>query len=232
MHPDKAMIFAAGFGTRMGDLTKTTAKPLVPVLGRPMIDHALELLADAGIGHVFVNTHHFADQLENHLKAYPSVTAIREWPKVLETGGGLKNALPLIGTAPVFTLNCDALSLGKSPIIQLTEMWKPDEMDGLLLLLKREYALGYIGAGDFFLTNSKRLERKGTHDLAPYLYCGIQIIKTELLATIVEDKFSLNLLWQKMLAKNRLFGTVYDGPWVDIGHPEGIRIANETVSDV
>jgi len=232
MKPDKAMVFAAGFGTRMGDLTKSTPKPMVPVLGRPMIDHALGLLADAGIGHVFVNTHHFADQLEDHLKSFPSVTTIREWPKVLETGGGLKNALPLIGSTPVFTMNCDALWRGENPVSQLAEMWNPDEMDGLLLLLKRENALGYLGAGDFFLTDTKRLERKGTNDFAPYVYCGIQIVKTELLATIVEDKFSLNLLWQKMLAKNRLFGAVYDGPWVDIGHPEGIRIANETVSDV
>ncbi len=232
MHPDKAMVFAAGFGTRMGDLTKTMPKPMVPVLGRPMIDHALGLLAKAKIKDVFVNTHHFADQLENHLKAFSSVTTIREQPEVLETGGGLKNALPLIGNAPVFTINCDALWLGENPVSQLAKIWNPDEMDGLLLLLRREHALGYVGAGDFFLTKTKRLQRKGKDDLAPYLYCGIQIIKTAVLETIKQEKFSINLLWQELLANDRLSGTVYDGPWIDIGHPDGIRIANETATDV
>jgi MurNAc alpha-1-phosphate uridylyltransferase len=105
MQPDTAMIFAAGFGTRMGDLTKTTPKPLVPVLGKPMINHTLEILTDAGIHTVVVNTHYFADQLETHLQKHPNITTIREEPKVLETGGGLKNALPIIGNAPVYTLN-------------------------------------------------------------------------------------------------------------------------------
>ncbi|MFK5998506.1 MAG: nucleotidyltransferase family protein [Rhodobacterales bacterium] len=232
MQPDKAMVFAAGFGTRMGDLTKTMPKPMVPVLGRPMIDHALAVLPDAGVKDIFVNTHHFANQLEDHLKAFPFVTAIREWPTLLETGGGLKNALPLIGNAPVFTLNCDALWLGENPVTHLAKAWNPDEMDGLLLILKRENALGYIGAGDFFLTDANRLERKGTRDLAPYLYTGVQIIKTGLLKTIKQETFSLNLLWQEMLAKQRLFGAVYDGPWIDTGHPEGIRIATETAADV
>jgi N-acetyl-alpha-D-muramate 1-phosphate uridylyltransferase len=225
MQPDAAMIFAAGFGTRMGDLTKTMPKPMVPVLGRPMIDHALGILADAEVHNVFVNTHHFADMLETHLTAFPSVTAIREQPDVLETGGGLKHALPVIGSAPVFTLNCDALWLGDNPVSYLANLWKPDQMDGLLLLMERTGALGYKGPGDFYLTDENRLERKGDRTDAPYLYCGVQIIKTGLLQTIPQEKFSINLLWQKLIAQDRLFGAVYNGSWVDVGHPEGIEIA-------
>lgn len=224
------MIFAAGFGTRMGDLTKTMPKPLVPVLGRPMIDHALGVLSDAGINSVFVNTHHLADQLENHLSVYPSVTTIREEPKVLETGGGLKNALPLIGNRAVFTLNCDALWFGGNPVTQLAKLWVPDEMDGLLLVMKPDNALGYLGQGDFFLTDDGRLQRKGKP--APYLYSGVQIIKTSLLKSISNDCFSINLLWEKMIACDRLYGTLYNGDWADVGHPMGIELAEKKAANV
>ena len=230
MRPESAMIFAAGFGTRMGALTKTMPKPLVPVLGKPMIDHALDLLADAGIQSVFVNTHYFADQLENHLSTHPSVTTIHEEPEVLETGGGLKNALPLIGNKPVFTLNCDALWSGKNPATQLAKSWVPDEMDGLLLVLKCADTHGYMGQGDFFLTDDGRLQRKGKP--APYVYSGIQIIRTDLLKDISKDCFSINLLWEQMIACGRLYGAVYEGGWADVGHPAGIEAAEEKTADV
>ena len=232
MQPKSAMIFAAGYGTRMGQLTKTTPKPLVPVLGKPMIDHALGILSDAGVRSVFVNTHHFADQLENHLSSCPTVTTIREEPAVLETGGGLKNALPLIGDDPVITLNCDAVWFGENPVTQLLNLWVPDEMDGLLLLIKRPNAFGYTGKGDFFLTGNNRLQSMGARDTAPYIYSGVQIIKTDLLSRIEKDCFSLWLLWEKMLARNRLCGVVCDNEWIDVGHPEGIEIAERKAADV
>lgn len=230
MQPESAMIFAAGFGTRMGTLTGTIPKPLVPVLGDPMIDHALGHLTNAGVQSIFVNTHHFADQLESHLSTHPSVTTIHEEPHVLETGGGLKNALPLIGNKPVFTLNCDALWLGENPVTQLAKLWLPDEMDGLLLVLKHANALGYTGQGDFFLTDDCRLQRKGKP--APYIYSGVQIIKTDLLKDISKDCFSINLLWEKMIACDRLRGAVYESCWVDVGHPAGIEAAEEKAADV
>ena len=232
MQPETAMIFAAGLGTRMGDLTKTTPKPLVPVLGKAMIDHTLEILADAGIRSIVVNTHYFANQLETHLQKYPNLTTIREEPMVLETGGGLKNALSIIGNAPVYTLNCDALWFGDNPVAALAKYWKPDEMDGLLLLLKQPDALGYNGHGDFFLNKNNRLKRKGNEPSAPYVYSGVQIIKTDHLAEISELNFSISVLWEKMIADERLSGVVYNGSWVDVGHPEGISIAERKARNV
>lgn len=232
MQPKTAMIFAAGFGTRMGQLTEKMPKPLVHVSGKPMIDHALNILSDAGIQSVIVNTHYFADQLESHLAAHETVTTIREEPEVLETGGGLKNALPLIGNDPVLTLNCDAIWLGVNPVVQLANLWKPDEMDGLLLLLKRPAALGYSGPGDFYLKSGERLERKGARETAPFVYSGLQILKTDLLGTIKPDCFSVSLLWEKMIAQDQLSGAVYDGNWVDVGHPEGIQIAERKAANV
>jgi N-acetyl-alpha-D-muramate 1-phosphate uridylyltransferase len=232
MQPNAAMIFAAGFGTRMGHLTLDKPKPLVPVLGRPMIDHTLDILNDANIRSVFVNTHYFADQLEAHLSQHSSVTCIREEPKVLETGGGLKNALPLIGNDPVFTLNCDVLWRGNNPAKQLLKHWNPDEMDGLLLLVKCSNTYGYNGQGDFFLNNGNRLQRKGTAPNAPYVYSGIQIIKTDLLHTIKENYFSISLLWENMIASDRLFGSVYDAEWIDVGHAEGIGVAEQKCANV
>ncbi len=232
MQPETAMIFAAGFGTRMGDLTKTTPKPLVPVLGKAMIDHTLEILTEAGIRSVIVNTHYFADQLETHLQAHPTVTTIREEPTVLETGGGLKNALPIIGDAPTYTLNCDALWFSDNPVTTLAKHWRPDEMDGLLLLLKQPDALGYNGQGDFFLDQNHRLKRKGKKPSAPYVYSGVQIIKTDRLAEVSELNFSISILWEKMIADERLSGVLYSGSWVDVGHPEGIKTAERKAHDV
>lgn len=232
MKPKSAMIFAAGFGTRMGPLTKTTPKPLVPVLGKPMIGHSLDMLMDAGVSSIYVNTHYFAEQMEEHLSSYPSVTTIREEPDILETGGGLKNALPVINDNPVITLNCDAIWYGDNPISQLANAWRPDEMDGLLMLLERPKALGHKGSGDFYLTKDNRLERKDDRVDAPFVYAGLQILKTELLTHIKQDCFSISLLWDEMLAANRLSGAVYDGEWVDVGHPEGVNIAERKASNV
>jgi MurNAc alpha-1-phosphate uridylyltransferase len=226
------MIFAAGFGTRMRHLTKSTPKPLVPVLGKPMIDHTIDIALDAGIQSVFINTHYFADQLEKHLSSYSSVTAIREEPEILETGGGLKNALPHIGTDPIITMNCDAIWLGNNPVVDLAKHWNPKRMDGLLLLLNRDDALGYSGSGDFFLGSEKTLSRKDQNTKAPYVYSGVQIIQTDLLKYISETCFSVNLLWEEMIANKRLFGEIYDGQWVDVGHPEGIDIAHEKLANV
>ena len=197
-----------------------------------MIDHTLEVLADAGINSVFVNTHYFADQLEIHLQAHPTVTTIREDPKVLETGGGLKNALPQLGNAPVYTLNCDTIWFGENPVPALAKHWKPDEMDALLLLLKQPDALGYSGQGDFFLKEDNRLQRKGIKPSAPYVYSGLQIIKTEQLSEIPDTYFSISVLWEKMIDAGRLSGAIYNGHWVDVGHPKGIQIAEKIATNV
>ena len=232
MQPKFAMVFAAGFGTRMRHLTEKTPKPLVTVMGKPMIDHTLDILSDAGITNVFANTHYFAEPLEKHLSTRENITAIREEPNILETGGGLKNALPFIGPDPVLTLNCDSIWFGPNPIQNLSKVWNPDIMDGLLLLLRKNDAKGHQGTGDFFLTEDARLQRKGQESAAPYVYSGVQIVKTDALKNIQDQCFSINVLWEKMLSEKRLSGAVYDGTWVDVGYPEGIDLAEKIAADV
>lgn len=224
--PDSAMIFAAGFGTRMGALTKDQPKPMVQVANRPLIDYALDLTADAGVTRTVVNLHYLPDQIEQHLTGRPNVATIAE-PVILETGGGLKNALPLLGKEPVFTLNSDAVWTGSNPLTALNAAWDADRMDALLMLIPIDFAQEHTGPGDFSMNNAGRLARRGGASTAPYVYSGVQIIKTTGLAAIDQDVFSLNLLWTEMLAAKRVFGIIHDGGWVDVGRPEGIEVAQE-----
>jgi MurNAc alpha-1-phosphate uridylyltransferase len=225
MRPEAAMIFAAGFGTRMAPLTDTVPKPMLPVAGRPMIDHCIAMIRQAGDFPIVVNTHHLAAQIESHLAAVPGVRCLRETPEILETGGGLRNALPLLGTAPVITANCDVLWSGANPVRQALAAWRPEAMDALMVLVPVRMALGYTGAGDFFLERDGWLRRRGAAAQAPYVYGGVQIIKTDALADIPDTRFSVSLLWDRMIAAGRLYGTVHDGGWRDIGHPEGLQAA-------
>ena len=218
-----ALIFAAGFGTRMGALTKDTPKPLVQVAGRPLIDYAYDLVTD--LETVVVNLHYFSSQLETHLAAHNNVKTLRETPDILETGGGLKNALPLLGNDPVVTLNSDAIWTGTNPVTALCETWDPAKMDALLTLIPIQNAQEHRGSGDFNLCTTGQISRRGAAINASYVYGGAQIIKTDLLAKITGKSFSLNLLWDQMLAKNRAYGIVHNGGWVDVGRPQGIDVA-------
>jgi len=220
------MIFAAGFGTRMGDLTKDRPKPLVEVDGQPLINHAIRLLRRGGIERIVVNTHYHAEMLEAHLKSEPDVTTLREEPEILETGGGLRNALPQLGSGPVMTLNSDIIWPGANPIDQLEAAWEPEKMDALLLLLPIENAIGFKGGGDFTLLEDQKIERAKD---APYLYSGLQIIKTNGLSHYSESSFSLTRVWDDMIAANKAFGLVFDGPWVDVGNPAGIALAEKAL---
>lgn len=220
--PDRAMIFAAGFGTRMGDLTKDRPKPMVPVAGRPLIDYALDLTQAANVQKTLVNLHYLPTQIEQHLHQRPQVETITE-PTILETGGGLKNALSILGHDPVFTLNSDAVWTGSNPLNALRAAWNPDTMDALLMLIKQPKS--HTGKGDFFKDDRGHITRRGDAASAPYVYSGAQIIKTDGLAKITETAFSLNLLWDKMLTNRRIFGIVHDGDWVDVGSPAGIDAA-------
>ncbi|MCI2400032.1 nucleotidyltransferase family protein [Aliiroseovarius subalbicans] len=222
-HPDAVMIFAAGFGTRMGALTRATPKPLIKVAGRPLIDHALDLTRD--IGTVVANTHYLPEQLSAHLA--PKGVLLSHEAEILETGGGLRAALPLLGSGPVFTLNSDAVWAGANPLTSLSQHWNPDEMDALLMLIPRKHALGHAGEGDFMIDENGRLERG-----PGLIYSGTQIIKTSLLSQIEDDVFSLNLLWNIMAKRDRLFGMVHDGKWCDVGSPEGIVRAETMLRDV
>ena len=216
--PRAVMLFAAGFGTRMGDLTRNRPKPLVQVGGKALIDHALDLTK--GMAPRVVNTHYLADQIHAHL-AGSNVTISHETTEILDTGGGLRQALPMLGNGPVFTLNSDAVFKGENPLNFLQEHWRPDIMGALLLCVPMERAEGRKGAGDFSLYDG-RLRRGG--DL---VYTGAQIMRTDRLSDMPQGPFSLNLLWDAMAQDGRLFGVIYPGYWCDVGHPGGIALAEE-----
>lgn len=223
--PNSAVIFAAGFGTRMGALTKNIPKPLIKVAGKPLIDYALDLANEVVMGPKIVNTHYLAEQLDGHLTQRPGVQTLHEENKILETGGGLKNALPMLDGNVVYTLNSDAVWTGPNPLLTLLCAWQPEHMDGLLILIDRQDALEHRGSGDFFMLGTGALKRRKQEEHAPFVYGGIQIIKTDGLAEIEQDVFSLNLLWDRMLEQGRLYGAVHPGGWVDVGRPEGIAVA-------
>ena len=224
--PQAAMLFAAGFGTRMGALTKDRPKPLIEVAGRPLIDHALDLVDALRPLRVVANLHYHADQLADHL-AGRDVMISREEPRILDTGGGLRAALPLLGSDPVFTLNSDAIWAGPNPLNLLKDQWNPDKMDALLMCVPVGQTLGHSGPGDFTQDSTGRIVRG-----AGLVYGGGQILKTEALHDIAEDVFSLNVLWDRMLQQKCLFALSYPGRWCDVGRPEGIDLAEGLIADV
>lgn len=216
------MIFAAGFGTRMRPLTETHPKPLIEVAGRPLIDHALHLAQ--GSEPIVVNTHYLGDQIARHLSDR-DIHVVHE-PEILDTGGGLRNALPLLGPGPVITLNSDAVWTGPNPLDTLRAAWDAERMDALLLLVPVPAARGYTGEGDFAVDTEGRLTRGAGH-----VYSGAQIIKPEGLADVPDAAFSLNLLWNAMQPEGRLFGVVHQGGWCDVGHPGGIAEAEAMLEE-
>lgn len=230
MRPTAAMIFAAGLGTRMGALTRTRPKPLIEVAGRPLIDHALDLARGAGITRIVVNTHAHADQLAAHLARVAPDVLISHEAERLETGGGLKQALPLLGEGPVFTLNADMVWHGPNPLEALGGSWRAG-MGALLVLLPRAAATGHGGAGDFFRDpETGALTRRGTAPSADFVYAGAGILDTAALRAFAETVFSLNPVWDGLRAAGRLQGIVYPGTWVDVGRPEGIALAEAALA--
>lgn len=223
--PDAVMLFAAGFGTRMKHLTKDLPKPLIPVGGQTLVDHALDLVKDTRVSRIVANLHYRPAQLRQHLEPR-GVICILEWPKILETGGGLRNALPQLGPGPVFTLNTDAVWRGPNPLKLLRDAWDPVNMDALLMGIPTDNAHGHAGNGDFRQDAEGRLTRGGG-----LIYGGAQIIKTERLSDIDQSAFSLNVIWDRMLEDGRLFGLRYPGNWCDVGHPEGVGLAEALLAE-
>ena len=213
------MIFAAGFGTRMGQLTRTRPKPLIPVGGTALIDRALDLVRKAGIPRMVVNIHHLADQMAAHLDQ-TGVLLSHETPEILDTGGGLRAALPLLDTDPVFTLNPDVIWIGPNPLELLRTLWDPAQMDALLMCTPIDRTHGRVGGGDFGLSPEGRPTRGGG-----LVYGGAQIIKTGDLQNVPETVFSLNLLWDRMNSAGHLALAEYPGHWCDVGRPENIALA-------
>lgn len=228
--PAAAMIFAAGLGTRMGVLTQTRPKPLIEVAGRPLIDHALALVRETEVTRIVVNTHAHAGQMAAHLAQVAPDVLISHEPERLETGGGLKRALPLLGPGPAFTLNADMVWRGPNPLAALGAAWRSG-MGALLMLLPRAAAIGHTGTGDFFRDpETGALTRRGTAPAADFVYAGAGIIDTDALGSVTETVFSLNAVWDDLRAAGRLHGIVYRGGWVDVGRPEGIVLAEEALA--
>lgn len=220
--PRVLMLFAAGKGTRMAPLTDKTPKPLIKVGRRTLLDRALDLAKEGGVTNVVVNTHYLGDQIATHLAGREGIAISDESAALLETGGGLKKALPLLGAGPVLTLNPDVVWTGPNLIAALRAAWDPARMDALLALVPLRAARGRLGGGDFAMDGDGRLSRKGK-----FVYGGAQIIKTERLAEIAEPAFSLNRLWDLMLAEGRVHGIAHSGGWSDVGRPDCIALAEE-----
>ncbi len=228
MRPFPLMLFAAGFGTRMGPLTAHRPKPLINVAGPALIDHALALADAAQIDRIVVNLHYLGDQIVAHL-ADRKVQFSWESGTILETGGGLRAALPLLGDGPVITLNTDAVWTVSSGLTDLARAWDGDKMDVLVLVMPANLAAGHTGWGDFLLAQDGRISRaKGK---AGFVYLGAQIIKTGGLADVAAPAFSLNLIWDQMIARGRAYGLVYTGGWCDVGSPEGIALAEKMLGE-
>ena len=218
--PSALMLFAAGLGTRMGALTADLPKPLLTVGGQTLIDRALDIADAAGIQNKVVNLHYLGDQIARHLAHRNGISLSWEREKLLDTGGGLRAALPLLGKGPVYTLNPDVVWAGPNPLIQLRDAWDGDTMEGLLLLLPMPFVKGRDGRADFLLAPDGRITRAGS--TGQHLYIGAQIIRTEGLAAIPDAAFSLNRLWDLMIADNRAYGLIYQGDWCDVGTPQGL----------
>ena len=221
-YPFPLMVFGAGFGTRMGALTADRPKPLIPVAGRPLIDHALSVGQAAGVTRTVVNTHYRADQMATHLQGR-GITISHEAGQILETGGGLKAALPLLGDGTGPILNSEGIWTGANPLSQLSAAWDPDRMAALLLLLPLERTLAHGPKGDFRLSGDGRISRgQGGED---HVYIGAQIIHPARVRATPEDVFSLNRPWSEMIAAGTAYGILHRGSWCDVGRPEGIAAA-------
>lgn len=211
------MIFAAGKGTRMAPLTDVTPKPLIPVAGRTLLDRTLDLAHAAKVERIVVNIHHLGGQIRDHIGDQAQISD--ESDLLLETGGGLRKALPLLGAGPVITMNPDVVWTGRNPVSALLEAWD-DDMHALLMLVPITRTHGRQGHGDFSLDPDKRLIRKG--DL---VYGGVQIIRPDRLEEIPDTVFSLNRLWDMLIAEGRAYGLIHNGAWCDVGRPECIPLA-------
>lgn len=231
-----AMVLAAGHGTRMRPLTNDRAKAMVEVGGKPLIDHMLDRLEAAGIQRAVVNVHAHADHLEAHLKKSTRELEIiisNERDELLETGGGMVKALPLLMTGPVLACNIDAIWTedDASVIGSLLARWDPKIMEDLLLLAPMERTLGYHGKGDFLFGHDGRLQRRGDRDSAPYVYAGVQITALDRLAKEPIEPFSRNRIWDQTLSAGTIYGHPLDGFWMHVGDPAAREEAEVRLSE-
>lgn len=232
--PGTAMIMAAGKGTRMMPLTATRPKPLVAVAGTTLLDHVLDLLANAGVGRIVANVHYLPEQIEAHLAGEDRFQiAISDERELLrDTGGGLVQALPLILDDPFFCINADNWFTwrGANPLVRLAEAWDPAKMDVLMLVVPHARAHNTKGIGDFDLDDDGRLSREGPKRPRGHDWTGVQLLSKHMIVDPPEDVFSTNLFWDRAIAAGRCFGLVHEGEWFDVGYPEAIGLTEAALA--
>lgn len=217
--PKCAMVLAAGLGTRLRPITDSLPKPLVRVAGRPLIDWVLDRLVAAGVERAVVNTHHFSELIVAHLEQRRDLDIrFSHEPEILETGGGIKRALPLLGPDPFLSVNAKILWLNgrEDALRRLAAAWDDLRMDGLLLLQPTVTAVGYDGSGDFILAPDGRIRRRQEREVAPFLFSGVQILHPRLFRDAPDGFFSLNLLYDRAIEAGRLYGIRHDGAWFHV----------------
>ena len=229
--PTRAMFLAAGLGVRMRPLTDKMPKPLVRVAGRALLDHVLDKLGDAGVSEAVVNVHYFPDQIIDHTadRTRPRVLISDERDEVLETGGGVVKALPLLGSAPFFHVNADTMWIdGVRPnLARLAEAFDPARMDILLLMAPTTSSIGYSGRGDYAMLPDGALRKRREHQVVPFVYAGAAIMSPSLFAGAPAGKFSLTKLFDAANEQERLFGLRLDGVWMHVGTPDAVHAAEE-----
>jgi len=227
--PKTAMLLAAGLGTRMRPLTETTAKPLLKVADRRIIDYLLQALSDAGVEQLIVNVHWCADQIEQYLQSFGQFDVVisDERDQLLETGGGLAKARPLLGDDPIFVVNTDAFwsPTDAAPLAALAHAFDDAHMDELLLLADTERSLGFPGPGDFFRSETGQLSRRGDAARAPWAYAGVRLLKPSLYNDAAIEPFSANRIWDRVLSREKLFGLPLDRFWLHVGDPSALADA-------
>lgn len=233
--PGTAMLLGAGLGKRMRPLTATRPKPLIEVAGRALIDHALDRLRAGGISRVVVNVHYLADALEAHLRRRaggPEIVISDERGELLETGGGVVRALPLLGSGPFFVANADNLWIdGPGETFRLlASRWDDAAMDALLLVVPLARANCHMGRGDFHMDAAGHLARRRPGRVAPFVYTGVQLVSPRLFADAPAGPFSTNLLWDRAIAAGRARGAVHQGLWFDVGTPAAIPVAEAALT--
>ena len=227
----RAMIMAAGFGTRMRPLTNTIPKPLVKVQGRALIDHVMDRLVAAGVKTIVVNIHYMGDQIKAHVEKRKDVEIIisDETDTILDSGGGIFKALPHFKGEPFYHANADTVWVeGASHALdRLKAAWNPDEMDALMLLASTVTTVCYDGRGDFMMDADGRLSRVPEGRISPFVWMSMEILHPRLFDGMQPGKFSINPLWDKAIAKGRLFGQRLDGVWMHIDRPEAVKQSEE-----
>ncbi|MGC2085396.1 MAG: nucleotidyltransferase family protein [Bradyrhizobium sp.] len=231
--PQKAMVLAAGLGQRMRPLTDTMPKPMVSVAGRPLLDHVLDRLADAGVTEAVVNVHYLPDQIIAHTagRAHPRVIISDERDQVLGTGGGVVKALPLLGHEPFFHVNSDTMWIEgvRSNLGRLAEAFDSERMDILLLMAPTASSIGYSGRGDYSMLSDGTLRKRREHQVVPFVYAGAAIISPSIFDGAPEGEFSLVRMFDKANEQDRLFGLRLDGVWMHVGTPDAVAAAEEAL---